>query len=129
MKRTFSIFFALALLVSMLSGCLFKEKPSESKVTADGLLTYSMDEAWVKRFQDLLSQTQTLAIAGEDLEKTQAVTEELEVAYMDLFDQYQTAYVMYCLDQSDKTAQEQYLYCVQVVADAEAAYNASCKQI
>lgn len=129
MKRDLSVFLALMLLVSILSGCVFKEKPSEIKVTADGLLTYHMDQSMVDRFQELLSQTQTLAIAGEDLEKTQEVSEKLEEAYMDLFDQYQTAYVMYCLDQSDKTAQERYLHCVEVVADAEAAYNASCKQI
>lgn len=129
MKKLLCLFLSLMLLVPVLGGCAEKIDPKTVKVTADGLLTYNMSQDLIDQFESLLSQTETLAIAGEDFEKTEETSELLEDAYMELFDQYQTAYVIYCLDQADETAKAQYLYCVEVVSEAEAKYNEACKRI
>lgn len=135
MKRYLSFLLCLIMLVSCFGGCSFSKKAEatepEEKVRAAELvdLNYTLDQEMIDLYYDLLAQSEALAVAGEDLELTEDVSDQLEDAYMELADQYQIAYILYCVDQSDEEMKAQYMDCVDVTAEAEAAYNEMCKRV
>lgn len=92
-------------------------------------LKYTLNQEMVDEFYRLLEESEKLAISGEDESAVVERTEQLDEAYMELIDQYQIAYVHYCLDQSDKKMKTRYLDCVDIVSEADAAYNEMCKRV
>lgn len=142
MKKIIALLLAVMLLISTLGGCSLLDivideinqaggKPTGTKIDGNDnpLLNYTLDQQMVDTFYQLLEESETLAIAGEDEEQVDELTEQLDEAYMELIDQYQIAYVHYCLDQSDEEMKNRYLDCVDIVSEAEAAYNEMCKRV
>lgn len=129
MKKFLCLLLAFVLACTAMCGCNYQKTPENTKVTAGEILIYTLDQDMVDRYYTLLTQVEELAIAAEDLEKTDAVSEELEEAFMALSDQYQIAYILYCLDQSDEGMKQQYLDCLDIVTDAESEYNEMCKRV
>lgn len=129
MKKVLCLILVLVIVCAPFAGCTAQKKPEDVKVTADGVLTYALDQQMIDRYYQLLTQSEELAIAAEDLEETDRVSDELEDAFMALSDQYQIAYVLYCLDQSDADMKKQYLDALDVATQAESDYNEMCKRV
>lgn len=131
MKRIICIL--MILVMTVLPGCKFslEEDPKRQiKPEIDNpYLVYSLTDDMVEDFYTLLEETEDYAIAAEDLELTDQVSDELEEAYLALVDQYQIAYVLYCLDQKDEEVKAQYLECVDLISEVDAAYNDMCKRV
>ena len=141
MKKFISLVLVTVLLMLALGGCSLEDiiagiemiEGTSTGTKVDGnqneLLNYTLDQQMVDGFYQLLEESETLAIAGEDETRVDELTEQLDEAYMELVDQYQIAYVHYCLDQSDEAMKTRYLDCVDIVTEAEAAYNEMCKRV
>lgn len=141
MKRFISLLLVAVLLMTVFSGCDLQDIIDNIEIagsvgtgtkvdgTDNPLLNYTLDQQMVDTFYQLLEESETLAIAGEDEDRVDELTEQLDEAYMELIDQYQIAYVHYCLDQSDEEMKTRYLDCVDIVTEAEAAYNEMCKRV
>lgn len=126
MKKFLSVFLAMLMLVSMLTGCQKKQK--KNKTEAIEKIPYTLDEETVKGFDELLQEAEKLGKA-DDLEAAEAAIERLDDAYMDLADQGQIAYVRYCTDQSNEEWKAQYLYAEEVANQADADYIQMFKRI
>ena len=142
MKKFISILLVSVLLMTMLGGCSLLDAvlgeigitdvgPTGTKVdgSQNPLLNYTLDQQMVDVFYQLLQESETMAIAGEDETRVDELTTQLDEAYMELIDQYQIAYVYYCLDQSDEEMKSRYLDSADIVTEAEAAYNEMCKRV
>lgn len=134
MKRIVCILLALLMVISAFSGCKWFSRKEDSKRQTkpeidNPYLVFSLTDEMVDDFYALLEESEALAIAAEDLELTDQVSDELEDAYLALVDQYQIAYVLYCLDQKDEEAKTRYLDCVDLFTEADAAYNDMCKRV
>lgn len=128
MKKILSVFLAVLMLVSMLTGCQQKTKKNKTKTEAIEKIPYTLDEDTVKSFDELLKEAEKLG-KGDDLEAAESAIERLDEAYMDLVDQSQIAYVRYCTDQSNEEWKTQYLYAEEVVNQADADYTQMSKRI
>lgn len=142
MKKFIALLLAVLFVISAFSGCSLLDAlvgeiglpGSDSTGTkVDGsknpLLNYTLDQQMVDTFYQLLEESEQLAIAGEDEQRVDELTEQLDEVYTALIDQYQIAYVHYCLDQSDEAMKTRYLDCVDIVTEAESAYNEMCKRV
>lgn len=148
MKKLIALLLIACLLMTTFSGCgvllaivdgilesesLFDDSYNFSSTKVDGtdnaVLQYALDQDLIDLFYEKLEQSEEMAIAGEDLEAAEQLIEELDEVYMELVDQYQIAYVYYCLDQSDEAMKQRYMDCVDIVTEAEAAYNTMCKNV
>lgn len=145
MKKWIALILTACLLIGSLSGCgllglLLEELPQDGleyvtqggdKVTAEGnpLLEFTLNEQMEQDFYNLLEELEQVAIAGQSQEQVDALTEALDDAYMLLVDQYQIAYIQYCLDQSDEAMKQRYLDCADMAAEMDAAYNQMCKRV
>lgn len=139
MKKTLALVLCLVTIVSMLSGCqlmelleqVFYQGPpsSEPEVTEpmdtgwEKHLVYTLDQDMIDSFYACLETAEDLSVNGPDWETVDAAIEELDDAYMELVDQYQIAYVLYCADQSDEGKSQRYLDAMDICTDAELAYN------
>ncbi len=156
MKRIISIFLVAVLMLCMFSGCCimrfdrqdnYLEEPlnpsledyvPEDEITAPPEieepvsvpgLEYILDQEMIDLFYDLLEESEEKAIAGEDLEAAEAAAEQLDEAYMALVDQYQIAYVLYCMNQASEIGKQQYMDCVDLIAEVDTDYKAMCKRV
>ena len=142
MKKIIALILTAVLLIYAFSGCSLLEKvigeigivdmgPTSPKVdgSENPHLNYTLNQELVDSFYQILEESETLAIAGEDADQVDALTEQLDEVYTELIDQYQIAYVHYCLDQSDEAMKSRYLDCVDIVTEAESAYNEMCKRV
>lgn len=141
MKKFICLILAAVLLMAIFSGCSLEDiiagiemiEGVSTGTKVDGsqnpLLNYTLDQQMVDDFYQLLEESETLAIAGEDETRVDELTTQLDEAYMELIDQYQIAYIHYCLDQSDAEMKTRYLDCVDIVTEAESAYNEMCKRV
>lgn len=142
MKKIIALILTLVLVLSIFSGCSLLEKvigeigivdmgPTSPKVdgSENPHLNYTLNQELVDSFYQILEESEKQAIAGEDAEQVDALTEQLDEVYTELIDQYQIAYVYYCLDQSDEAMKSRYLDCVDIVTEAESAYNEMCKRV
>lgn len=132
MKKIMVLVLCLAM---MLSGCVridiphFAE-PKDTVRAADLVnLTFTLEQSLIDEYYDLLRRAEELAVAAEDLELTEQVSDELEEVYWELSDQYQIAYILYCVDQTDEQMKAQYMDCVDITAAADQAYNEMCKRV
>ncbi len=145
MKKFIALLLVAVLIISAFSGCSLIGLTLGGIMGAgisDGLqggrkvsgknnpaLKYTLDQEMVDEFYRLLEESEELAVAGEDENAVEERTEQLDQVYMELIDQYQIAYVHYCLDQSDEKMKTRYLDCVDIVTEADAAYNEMCKRV
>lgn len=109
-----------------------EQTPSQSegfKLSNTSDLEFVLDQQMIDSFYTLLDECERVSIAGQDIDAALLASDRLEEAYMALADQYQIAYVLYCVDQSDEEAMTRYLDCVDMVADMDAAYNSMCKRV
>ena len=157
-KKIITLLLAVALMLSVFSGCFLLEPfnqhkilselpdgqintiPSQPKEEAteppkEDILTvvpgveYTLDQEMIDRFYDCLQISENVSIYGQDIQAAETAADELDTAYMALMDQYQIAYVLYCMDQSSETAKQRYMDCVELIADLDTAYNAMCKRV
>ena len=139
MKKIFSVVLCIVMVISLLSGCdllelldrLAQKEPEYSEPAAtepedrgwEKHLVYTLDQDTIDYFYACLETAEELSINGPDWETVDAAIEELDDAYMELVDQYQIAYVLYCADQSDEEKSQRYLDTMDICTDAELAYN------
>lgn len=139
MKKILAIVLCVAVLASALSGCelleflagLGGQLPGQTEPVAtepantdwEKHLVYELDQAMIDAFYQQLEVTEDLAINGPDWETVDAATELLDDAFLELVDQYQIAYVLYCTEQSNQELKDRYLYAMDVYTDAQFAYN------
>ena len=132
MKKIIVLVLCLAM---VLSGCVRIDiprmtEPKETVRASDLVnLTFTLEQALIDEYYDLLRQAEELAVAAEDLELTEQVSDQLEEVYWELSDQYQIAYILYCVDQTDEQMKTQYMDCVDITAEADQAYNEMCKRV
>ncbi len=150
MKKFIALLLMVCLVMTTFSGCccgvlpsivegilesdsFFDDSDGFSSTKVDGadnaVLQYTLDQNMIDRFYEIVEQSEELAIAGEDYDAVDQLTDSLDEAYMELVDQYQIAYIYYCLDQSDEAMKQRYMDCVDIVTEAEAAYNTMCKNV
>lgn len=129
MKRILALVICILLCLGIFTGCDAVAKLWLEDAEALRSLPYTMDQAMIDEFYDLLEQAESLSIAGEDMDAIDAAVEKLDDAYMALIDQNQIAYIRYCLDQTKKAESDRYLYTTDVVAEAESAYYAMLKRV
>lgn len=155
MKRMISMILIAVLMLSAFSGCCFLADrqdhyleepldPSLEDYVPDGEITvppeivepvtvsgleYILDQEMINLFYDTLEESEALAIAGEDLQAAEDAADRLDEAYMALVDQYQIAYVLYCVDQQNEIGKQQYMDCVDLIAEVDSDYKAMCKRV
>lgn len=139
MKKILSLVLCVVMVVSLLSGCdllellgnLAQQESSPTEpIPAEPIntgwekhLVYTLNQDTVDYFYACLETAEDLSVNGPDWETVDAAIEELDDAYMELVDQYQIAYVLYCADQSDEAKSQRYLDAMDICTDAELAYN------
>lgn len=153
MKRFLSLILAFALMISLLSGCFLIEPFRQHKILSDlpdgdpqnstppsvqqdsvedepeGILSFTLDQAMIDRFYELLAESEKVAVAGKDLDAAQEAADRLDEVYSQIMNQRQIAYILYCSDQSSQAGKERYLDCVELLSEMETAYNAMCKRV
>lgn len=138
MKRIISLILSIALAVCLLSGCDLRSVVSslrEQMVSSlyepveGSYLVYELDQALLDGFYDALEVCEELSVAGEDMDRIDQAAERLDEMYMELIDQEQIAYILYCTDQSSQEFSRQYLEATQYCAQAEADYNAMIRRV
>ncbi len=122
MKKRIAILLIAAMIIGILAGC------GTAKQTVQKL-SYSLDQQMIKGFYDLLEQTESFCIDTSDLTQAEEKLDQLDRAYLELMDQYQIAYINYCLDQSDQDQKQLYMDCVDITTAAETSYNQMCKRL
>lgn len=139
MKKILSLVICVVMVIGLFSGCdllavlgrLSQQAPGDTEPVAtepenrdwEKHLVYTLDQDTIDYFYACLETAEELSINGPDWETVDAAIEELDDAYMELVDQYQIAYVLYCADQSDEAKSQRYLDTMDICTDAELAYN------
>ncbi len=132
MKKLIALFLTLSMVLCLFTGCdklmEFIIANREEEIPSEKL-PYEMNQQMVDDFYALLKETEVLCLETRDLAAAEEKIEALDDAYLGLVDQYQIAYINYCLDQSDEEQKQLYLDCVDITTEAETAYNDMCKQV
>ncbi len=133
MKRLLAVILVLCVLCCALTGCdvlleILKNQMTDSE-TEPEKLPYTLTQQTVDAFYALLQETESLCITTEDGTAAEEKLEALDAAYLGLIDQYQIAYINYCLDQTDTAQKQVYMACVDITTQAESAYNDMCKRV
>lgn len=92
-------------------------------------LVYTMTQADIDAFYDLLETAEPIAIAGEDLDEVDRITDELDDKFEFLSDQLQILYVIYCSNQSHEEIKQLYLDTTDILTEAQDAYMKSVRRI
>ncbi len=130
MKKLIALILLLSILVCTFTGCeRILELLQNTNTEEPGYLAGELTQQMVDDFYALLQQTENFCLSTEDVAAADEKIEELDAAYLEIVDQYQIAYINYCLDQTNETQKQCYLHCVDTVAEVEAAYNDMCKRI
>lgn len=139
MKRVLSLLLAAALTVCLLGGCSYQGLVNRLTNYIERLIPedtgwkthvqYTLDQEMQDSFYAALEESERLSIAGEDMDAIEQAADTLETLYMELIDQNQIAYILYCTDLKNETYSGQYMESSEVCAQAEAAYNAMTKRV
>ncbi len=131
MKRQISIILVLCVLVCTLTGCdQIVEILQNIAVPAPAeKLEFTLTQQMVDDFYTLLKETEEFCLTATDADKADEMTETLNDALTALSDQYQIAYINYCIDQTDEEQKQIYLDCVDMLADIQTVYNDMCKNV
>lgn len=93
------------------------------------ILTYTLDQAMIDAFYELLEYTEQVFTTSTDTEEIDELSDELDDAYLALIDQSNIAYILYCLEQSNETLSQQYLDSMDVCTLAEEKYNDMARRV
>jgi predicted small lipoprotein YifL len=85
-------------------------------------LVYTLSQEDVDEFYRLLSECETLSIAGENMEAIEASTDQVDELYAFMEEQYTIAMILHYCDTQDQTLKTQYLDCVETVTEANKQY-------
>ena len=96
-------------------------EPTEPVPERDPLV-YTLTQEDVDEFYRLLTECETLSIAGEDMDAIEACTEQVDELYEFMDAQYSIAMILHYCDTQDKTLETQYLDCVNIVTQANKEY-------
>ncbi len=92
-------------------------------------LEYTLTQADIDEFYRLLDECERMAIAGEDLDAIDAISDQLDDQLEYLYAQNSIAMILYYYDMSITEMEEQHLNCVEICTDAGDAYNQSVRRI
>lgn len=139
MKRILSLLLAAIMVACLFSGCSYDglmrrlsnyiERLTPEDTAWKTHVRYSLDQELIDSFYCVLEEAEQLSIAGENLDEIEQANDRLEALYMELIDQNQIAYVLYCTDLNNETFSKQYLESAEICTQAEAAYNAMAKHV
>lgn len=89
-------------------------------ITFEGLsLSYILTDRDVDAFYDLLEQCEEIALAGEDEDAIDEISDELELKFNFIEDQASIAQIIYYCDMSDEEASERFLDCSDIVSEVQ----------
>ena len=138
MKRILSLLLSAAMAMCLLSGCDLQSAADSLQEYIAGIQTdsaenphldYNLNQALVDSFYHALEKSEKLSIAGEDMDQIQQAAERLDDLYMELIDQDQIAYILYCIDQKSEEASQRYLEIEEILNQADTDYNAMLKRV
>lgn len=92
-------------------------------------LEYTLTQEDVDEFYRLLTECETLAIAGEDMEAIEAISDQLDAQFELLQAQNSIAMILYYYNMADEQKEEIHLECVEICTDAQDAYMQAVRRI
>lgn len=90
---------------------------------------YTLSDSDKEAFSKLLEETLQLMQREADEEVLDKKVEEIEDLFYHIADQADLAYVLFCMNQKDKTAEENYLYASEMKSDAYYDYMVMCQTV
>jgi hypothetical protein len=105
-------------------------EPTEPTPPADAnKLEYTLTQADIDEFYRLLDETEKMAIAGEDLDAIDAISDQLDEQFELLDAQNSIAMILYYANMEDKALTQQHLDAVDIRTAAADAYTQSVRRI
>ncbi|MBE6553046.1 MAG: hypothetical protein E7666_01760 [Ruminococcaceae bacterium] len=99
----------------------------------DGLgkspLVYTLTEADLTHFTDLVNECRELVLAGTDTDAIEAAMIEMEDFYYHIVSQAQIAYLLYCKDMQDQQLTDDQLFASGMQSDAYGIYIEFCQAV
>ncbi len=130
MKKLIAVLLTLTMVLCLFTGCdRLLEMLEQLESTPTETLPYEFNQQMVDDFYTLLRETEAFCLETRDLTAAEEKIEALDNSYLELIDQYQIAFINYCLAQSDEELKQRYLDCVDISTEAETAYNDMCRQV
>lgn len=137
-----SCLLALILALSCLTSCklwsmtmdylkdVTEEESSESykEQTAYGM-AYDLTDADKAAFEKALDTCLSLIQSGAETSVIDLSVEKIESLFYRISDQADLAYILFCMDQEDAVASENYLYASEMKSDVYADYMKMCQKI
>lgn len=102
--------------------------PVEPPVDANKL-EYTLSQEDIDEFYRLLDETEKMAIAGEDLDAIDAISDQLDEQFELLDAQNSIAMILYYADMNDEALTQQHLDAVDIRTAAADAYTQSVRRI
>ena len=102
--------------------------PAEPPVDANKL-EYTLSQEDIDEFYRLLDETEKMAIAGEDLDAIDAISDQLDEQFELLDAQNSIAMILYYADMNDEALTQQHLDAVDIRTAAADAYTQSVRRI
>ena len=93
------------------------------------VLTYTLTQDDVDEFYRLLDECEKLAIAGEDREAIEAISDELDEKFEFIYAQNTIAMILYYERMGNKDRTQQHLDCVEIATAANDAYIQAVRRI
>ena len=100
------------------------EPPAEAKE-----LEYTLTQEDIVEFYRLLDETEKMAIAGEDLDAIDAISDQLDEQFELLDAQNSIAMILYYADMNNEELTQQHLDCVDIRTAAADAYTQAVRRI
>ena len=100
------------------------EPPAEAKE-----LEYTLTQEDIDEFYRLLDETEKMAIAGEDLDAIDAISDQLDEQFELLDAQNSIAMILYYADMNNEELTQQHLDCVDIRTAAADAYTQAVRRI
>lgn len=104
-------------------------RPTEPPKPEKEPLVYTLIQEDVDLFYTLLTECETLSIAGVDMDAIEKANEALDEQYAYLNEQYSIINILQCCDIYDKDLKDQFLECVEICTQANDAYIQMARRI
>lgn len=99
------------------------------KVPTKGALRYELAQEHIDEFYRLLEESETLALAGEDMDLIETTTDRLDAYYEYMDAQLSIASVLHYSNTTDTKLEKQYLDTVDIVTKANDAYIQMARRV
>lgn len=103
-------------------------QPDETPAQVNDLV-YTLTQEDVDEFYRLLSECETLAVAGEDMDAIEAISDQLDEQYELLETQNSIAMILYYYDMKNERFTDLHLDCVEICTQANDAYMQAVQRI